>query len=312
MADLDDRAQILLITGFALAVTFVGLALILNSVIYTENLATRSESTTSQAISHARDVEAGTEAVIEYVNEFNTSEPTDYVDLIDDFDDGFATVTGVSRRHQLSDGQVIDDERATLYRGSWITQTNASRDFTNVSGTSDWSPVNNNSDGARNLRIFVNDSSTLVDAPNAFTIDVNDTAGNTWELSIGPGNVTVDDGGPTLKCNDDGSDLSTLSSFWVNVSQGTVAGHECPGLDFAADLGPIQAVNFSNPGNIEGTYRFLVNKSEGEVGTTGDYGDTSGPFTKVAIFGAVVEVDFERAELVYRTDVRAIPEENDD
>jgi hypothetical protein len=57
-----------------LAVAFVGLALVLNSVIYTENLATRSEAAkASDAAKVHIDMVNGTERIISYTNENNDS-----------------------------------------------------------------------------------------------------------------------------------------------------------------------------------------------------------------------------------------------
>lgn len=312
MADLSDRGrrgQILLVTGFALAVAFVALALVLNSVIYTENLATRSESTTSDPVSHARTLERGTADVLEYVNEHNTSLAATYAGLGANLSRGIANITDIATRHQLAEGQVTADSLLRDFDGTWLRQTNASRNFTNRNLATEWSPVNASAGGARSLRIFVADTGVLTTGSSRFEVSASDGTDN-WRLQIGSTSVTVTDAAGTTTS----TATPALGSFWVNVSAGTLAGSEFAALDFGDDLGTIQSIEFENARNIEGTYRLMVNRSRSNVDTAGvDYApDTTGPFTERALYGAVVGVDYERRNLVYKTDLRVIPGERDD
>ena len=164
MADLSRRGrrgQILLITAFVLAVLFVGLALVMNSVIYSENLATRADTTTSQPILHANSMETGTEDVIRYINEHNTSPSlTDYSPLRTDLEEAFENISDISSRHSLRDGQVTNDSLGRQFNGTWIRQTDATRNFTDKNHAETWTAVSGAA-GARSLRIFVHNSSEL-------------------------------------------------------------------------------------------------------------------------------------------------------
>jgi hypothetical protein len=310
VADLSRRGrrgQILLVTAFVLAVMFVGLALVMNTVIYSENLATRADSTTSQPILHANSMETGTEDVIRYINEHDTSPSmTDYSPLRADLEDAFENISAVSGRHSLRDGQVTDDSLGTEFHGTWIRQTNSTRNFTRLDTASSWTPVPD-ANGARSLRIHVNDA-IEPNGPSAFMVEATDTSGDSWRLHVGDDEVSVEDSGGNIY---DCPHSDPASGFWVNVSSGAVEGTDCAGLTFAADLGTIEKVDYENAENITGTYRLIANDTESDV-DTGQYGATTGPFVEKGIYGAWIEIDSERESLVFRTDRRVIPGDEDD
>lgn len=305
----DRRGQIILITGFALAVTFVALALVLNSVIFTENLATRSESAaSSEAITYRADVSAGAERVIAFVNEHNTSS---YSELEDNLEADLDNVSDLMLRHGVTEGQVVDGEVAATFRGTWIKQTNSSRNFTNVNGDAEWT-LFANSNGARSFRIRVTDGSELQLLSGVpFNVTASDGASD-WRLNVtedATGNATVfvrRADGSEIEC-----DAPVLSDFWINVSEGTVNGTECKGLAFGGQLDAISSVEFNNADNIEGTYRLMANKSEGSVGSA-DYDTTGGsPFTEPAIYGLRLNVTYESDRLEYQTERRIVPGETE-
>lgn len=307
MANLTDsgrRGQIILVTGFALAVVFVGLALVLNSVIYTENLATRAEITTEDPIQHTTTMNAGTEEILEYINEYNTSQTTDYPALEDNLSVAFGNLTAGITQHQLSNGQVTNDTLTTIHNGTWIKQDDETRAFRNETGAGNWELVADAS-GARSLRIFVNNPSIL----GSFKVEAIGSAGDRWTLTIGS-TVDVDNAnGNTFSC---GSSLNSLSGFWVNVSEGTVDGDDCGGLNFGGGLEHIESITFSDGGQIEGTYRLMVNKSEGDILPSTDYGTPpNDPFTEPALYGTNVNIEFARKNLFYRTEITVIPGEKD-
>lgn len=306
MADLrrraDGRGQLLLLGAFALAALFVTLALILNVVIYTENLATRADSRTSDVVAHSQSVERATVDLLQYVNENSTSDST-YSDLKDEFGVGFSNFTTGTARFQLTSGVVTTGTNRTEFEGTWLTQTNENRNFTNRSGDPvDWKPVDDGSGtGVRSFRIQVQDLS------GSFEVEASDGT-DSWELDIGPSissNVTVTDADGSHEC----PSPSTLP-FWINLSEGTVEGTSCDLPAFAEDLGPIQTIEFEHPEQINGTYQLMVNETE--TSFTSNFGSNEdGPFTKPALYGAVVGIEYETTKLSYRTDRRVVPGETD-
>lgn len=309
-----SRGQILLVTAFALAVAFVGLAIVLNSVIFTENLATRSETTTtSDAIGHSRSVEVGVEEVIRFVNEHNTSGADNYGPVERNLTNGVENISEVEARHQLIDGQVTNDTLLLpFYNGTWVKQTDRSRDFTNDQGATKWSVMNTTSGAdARSFELLMTDLGVLNSLGSGpFRVTAEDGTGDTWEMEVGNSEVRYTDAnGNTNTCS---YNLAS-SAVLVNVSAGTVDNSTCAGLDFGGDLERTENVTFYNADKAQGTYQLLLNKSREDVDTAGkDYDTTGGdPFTEPAVYGAKIRVEYERRGLTYETVVEAQPGDDD-
>jgi hypothetical protein len=333
--DHDRRGQVLLVTGFALAVTFVGLALVFNSVIYTENLATRSESTTTtDPLVHKQSVASGTATLIEYVNEYNGTTADDYDDLKDNFTWAFDNVTTLMVNHQLNDGQVVEDDIVRIDEGTRVVQTNQTRNFTSFDDNESSWTVLDDAEDVRSFEIFVDTKSSLADNENPDSIEsLLSTDGE-------PFNMTVTDGIDEWRLNvsEDSlsRDLSPDPYFvgWystatgesgvcgfsslpvvINVSDGTINGTECPGLEFGEGFSTVPDIEYNNGHNINGSYEFVANKSYTNVDSAVD--DNYGPnerFPRVhrAIYGARIEVDYESDALRYTSDFQVIPDETHD
>lgn len=327
--DADRRGQVLLVTGFALAVTFVGLALVFNSVIYTENLATRSESTTTtDPISHAASLQSGSERLVTAVNELNASNTSRYAQVEQNFTWAFENMTDIMMNHQLGDGQVVADEFSfpNRYRATVLHQVDDERNFSNANREPDWTLVSG-AEGARSLRIFVSSESQLEGNDNVGLVEpggepFNMTVrgnGDTWRLNVSDdprGLLTSGDTLVGVKTAD--GDHVTCGApnppFWINVSAGTVDGTECAGLDFAEGLAPIEEIEFNNASNVNGSYRLLVNRSNNSVGIDqSNYGQLPDkPSTEPGIWGVDLTVDYESDVLRYVREIRAVPGEKDD
>jgi hypothetical protein len=275
----------------------------MNTVIYSENLATRADSTTSQPILHANSMETGTEEVIRYINTHNTSQSTGYTALNTSLRRAFENISAVSGRHSLSGGQVTHDKLGPMYNGTWIRQTETSRNFTDVNFGRSWTLVTG-ANGARSLRYNVH-SASGTSGSSAFTIEAQGSSG-TWTMHIGNDKVNgTDSQGTDFAC----STSSITLPYWINVTEGNVDGTNCPNLHFAEELDSIDEIYYSNSGNITGSYRMIVNTSS--VGTS--YGSPpSEPYLEKGIYGATIRIDFERENLAFRTDRRVITGADDD
>ena len=73
----DSRGQIILVAALAIAVTFVALALIVNTVIFTENLATRETVDGQQAVAFDQSVKETGEALLARAHARNASADAD-------------------------------------------------------------------------------------------------------------------------------------------------------------------------------------------------------------------------------------------
>jgi len=155
----EDRAQIILITGLTLAVLFVAVVLLLNTVIYTENLATRG-------------VDAGGAEAIE----FREGAVDDLAGLLhrehrNSTDDVFANFNASARRYgrtvadlRARDGAVgeVRVDNSTVVTGYFIAQNETDsgfRDMTAPDGTTTNWTVAGNATRTRNYRLTVDPGS---------------------------------------------------------------------------------------------------------------------------------------------------------
>jgi hypothetical protein len=213
----------------------------------------------------------------------------------------------VSGRHSLRDGQIADDTLGSEIQGTWIRQTDESRNFTDTGLATSWT-LFSSANGARNFRIFANQP-TETNGTSAFTVTATESPSSTWTLWVGNDKVSMKNSKGTIReCSVSGTPPTT---FWVNVSAGTVEGTDCDGLGFGPHLDRIETVTFDNAENITGSYQLIANDTEGDV-HTGQYDDASGPFVEKGVYGTRIEIDFQRDSLTYRADRRVVPGETDD
>jgi len=313
-----DRAQLLLLAGFVLAAIFVAFAFLLNSVIYAENLATRGEGTrTTHAVATANDVAAGTENVIGYANEHNT---TDNSTLIGELRSGIADIERLTGTQQLTDGGVLRVEYVSHRSGTWIDQSYQERDFNSSTDLRNWL-LFSDSDGARAFRIQVTDPDQLQNVNTSepvrnFTVVASDGAGETWEMAVYHDNYGADGPSGTNYVVDvtDGNDNTRTCSiaddgnpFWINVSAGTFGGTECAALRFGEDISTIRQVEYENADNVYGTYRLMAAKGQGSVDIVYNSTGDAPPVTRTAIYDATVRVTYDSGDLYFETERKAEP-----
>jgi len=313
-----DRAQLLLLAGFVLAAIFVAFAFLLNSVIYAENLATRGESTrTTHAVATGNDLAAGTENVIGYANEHNT---TDNSTLKSELRSGIADIERLAGTQQLTDGGVLRVEYVSHRSGTWVDQSYQERDFNSSNDFPDWE-LFSDSDGARAFRIQVTDPDRLQkintsEAVQNFTVVAYDGAGKTWEMAVYHDNYDADGPSGTNYVVDvtDGNDNTGTCSidddgnpFWINVSAGTFGGTECAALRFGENISTIRRVEYENADNVYGTYRLMAAKGQESVDIAYNSTADPPPTTRTAIYNATVRVTYDSGDLYYETERKAEP-----
>lgn len=103
-----DRGQLILITGLVIAVVLVGTVMILNTAIYTENLATRDTGDdTSEAIEFRNVVIDGTREILGNENETDPEGALDqYFTQIEGHYAEDTTVVSVERTGEVADSSV--------------------------------------------------------------------------------------------------------------------------------------------------------------------------------------------------------------
>lgn len=310
-----ERGQLILVTALGLAILFVTLALILNTAIYTENLASRSGDIgggTDAVRFHdaARDAVGG---LIDYVNAHNN---TSHSTLESNLTAGIDVFENHSARLFASGDRAVEVSFESTVDGTRIAQSEPDRNFTNTNRETDWTVVEE-VNNARAIEINVTDDTNLQSfgSVDVFELVLEDTSGATWRLNVtnDPTRVVgIENGsGDTFTC-------SASSTPEINLSGGTVDGTQCDGLDFAEDIDTPYEIRINNGDNINGTYSLIVDNAsladDVESGTnTHLVEDGSGqPFAAHALYSANVTVKYETPRLFYNTTVQVVPGESND
>ncbi|GGN96763.1 MULTISPECIES: DUF7261 family protein [Haloarcula] len=350
MADLnrDDRGQIILIAAFALAVTFVALALIVNSAIFTENLASRGETAGSDdALAMRAMVETNAGYALDDANRYNYS-----TDSVRDEAITFAVnnTSMQTEQQQAMTGTLVNvsyrpgDPGANVDGRRIAQNSSTGDDFTSTSGSANYvvaeDVTRSGIAGENATRAFVINASEIDGSNNAtsFEIEVRDDSlaasgnTNTWQMHIW--NPTGDVVRVVVVKNDGGSvtreacEVTKKHSFVrIDVTGGTVAAEPCDALGitssgenmhFAAGApdGPIEdyKIRFKNATAMHGNYSMVVRGSS-LLNTNvdeGALGITPGdPYWTDAYYEITVEYSYDTPNLRYVTDIRVAPGEPD-
>jgi hypothetical protein len=338
----NERGQLLVITALVLAVVLVGLALVLNSAIYTENLSTR-QSTDSVGVTTAIGTgETEIERAIHHVNRYNNS-TQDEVNRA--FDDTIRDLNNDTNDEYAKRGTSYRFEVTARTNGTHLKHANSSKSF--VSGGAN--PDKGNWTLAQNvprvrgytMTVTRGDLYTIstdsLDEFNdeAFYLKFEDNDGNAWEVYLldDGNNVTVVGGNPT-DLNNDSLSLGDISSFdeadctvtattseqvTIDFTNGTVglAGstdrQRCPGLDFQSALTSDLTMSHNNADDIGGQSR-SGGTYELDLGTTTynsdhfyDTGYDQSPYATNIIYSVRVESHYARADITHSRTMRLYP-----
>jgi len=300
VADLDDRGQLIAVTGFALAVTLVALALVLNAAIFSNNLASRGDTAQGgDAVQFRAESRAAVGEVIAYANEHNDSSQEALAENVTAGIDGYARLAS---HHGASSGVVVDALVGNVTNGTTIEQADESR-FESDANSSDWTLVTDVSN-TREFRIRV----TAVPGSD-FRLFANGSNGNSWRVNVTASEVGIEGG--------NGNDATCSwgsTPFWINVTEGTVDGDDCVAPTFAGNVTAPYNLTIQHGDGVEGNYTLVVDNSS--LGTTtslqDDYDTTGGsPFVDPAVYNTSVRLVRESPELTYNETVRIAPGEAD-
>lgn len=311
MADLipdDERGQLILLAAFVLAISFVILALVVNSAIFTENLATRGDVPGSQdALEYRDEVEKSVGSVLMTVNQDNDEEWRD---------ENIETIAIRGGFDQSALGRVVSISKAREDGGIKFAQDNANRNFTNKSfSQEDWT-LATDVDKTRNVQFEITDPAAGT-GPFRFVLNQSDED-TRWIMEIsengGEVEVTVDPPAQDERtCTD-----SYTDSFTIDVTAGTVDGVPCPALSRTSEgqrmwlgtgIDGDYDIEFENGDAVEGTYSFITDA--GAVPESANFGTAPDePYVdNDAIYSLTVDYEFYTPSVGYETDIRVAPGE---
>jgi hypothetical protein len=300
-----SRGQLLIVSAFALGVLFVALALILNSAIFTENLASRGETTGGdQAVEFRDTLQRGVGNILTAENENITDSSTSYSTLRTRVGNE-TTAMGTTLIEQNARGGATSDVNITdQTNGSLIRQSVSTRNFSDNSGNSNWT-VAQNVDQTRAFTLNVSRSelsSNCTPLSDCFVLNVTN-----WRVSMNSSTVAVETpAGDTDTCSAGSGDHTV-----IDINAGTVNGTSCPALDFSDAPQSGYDIEYQNGDEIGGTYSLVVDDTTlPSSNLSSSVG--SDPSATPALYDVRVEYDYQTAELNFSSAVRVAPGETDD
>jgi hypothetical protein len=300
----NRRGQLLLVAALGLAVAFVVLALVLNAVVFTENLANRNHGDADDVVGYERGVESGVGGLVAAVNRENH---TDYETLNETLATNLGTWDGNASVLTAAGGHVTAASVTATDNGTRVLQPDR-RAFTNATGAGDWT------------------AATGVNATRRFHVVATPTAGSplTFEVTDGAASWTVrvaeDGGGADVTVTRNGSHVVSYAhaaeTVALDLTEGTVNGTSVANWTYAAGVSAPYDVRVANGTDAEGRYVFVVDRPRPPLraalpDSTYAAADSS-PRATPALYGAVVAVSVLDDRVTYETNVSVAPESGPD
>ncbi|MFB6085754.1 MAG: hypothetical protein ABEJ84_02940 [Halodesulfurarchaeum sp.] len=287
-----SRGQILLVAAFAMAIIFVALALILNTAIYTENLATRETVGGHEVLDFQESViEVG--AVL--LRRTNAEEST-YQTLRSTYRERIRNYSDAELAHALTRGTIRNVTLLETHNGTLLNQSTVSN-FENEGGNSTWQLVHGVTD-ARAVRFEVTD----VDS-NA-TLRINATNGSeTWGLLVNESNGSF---GVSVQTPTNGSSsrMYSTESLEIRPTEGSIENRTWADLEFQNAFPDEFDLWIKNGSNATGTYRLIVDEAVNQIDGS-DYADRQ---LRPVIYNATLQIALLQDKLEYRANVTIEPD----
>jgi hypothetical protein len=309
----DERGQIVLLIGFILAVLFVALALILNSAIYAENLATRSQTAAGDGPIEVRtDVERGTAWSLAYVNAHSRAASGAVTDNLTSAVDDYS---GIAGRQATLDGRLMNVSVESIEMGSRLVQANASRNLTSRDGTANWTLASGVQVRSLVFEIEDNRTTTASCSPGGECFQLHATAGgDVWQMAVYENSTdivveVVGTDGTTTTCSPPPEGSASAS---IDLAAGTVDGHPCPAVRTGVPPPPYD-LEIAHGDLAIGTFEVIVDDET--VATSPDSsryfgpGSSDSPRVTHAAYATDVRITQRGDRIVYNGTVRVAPGE---
>lgn len=342
-----ERGQMILVAAFGVAVMLVALALILNTSIYTENIATRGSDISGgkDALQYRTTTETTLAATIQEVNEDKAT--TNYADYEDPAVQAVQDYQRLSGGHNARSGVVtnVTVKRSGDWEGAHVFQEDPDGNFSNESDIGNWT-VATGANGIRDFSMNVTEDS-LPDSESSdplFDTELNEVYHVTFSGETDTYRVFVynnssetnkidvqvkDAGGSTDVCTHEYGTYAGEDRAVINFTNASVEGEHCAALEMwhtvvdepfdvhynntcdttgVSLLGDVECGSSATDYYVNGSYSFVLNKSVSEVNVENGAPE---PNVTSALYSMRVHVVYESKRLYMETDVRAAPGEPD-
>lgn len=313
----QSRGQLFLVGALALAVLFVTLAFLLNTAIYTENLATRSDgASATDVIEYQHEAQAHGRETMGYVNRHNN---TTYTALFANYTGSMDRWNALAVTHRVANGHVTTLTVIDQARGTRIEQ-DANRNFTDRTHATNWTLVENAT--VRNFTMEVDRGSLMTtsignllgDTP--LYVNFTETDGDTWTVYIYQSSSNLDNVKIAVK-NETGATVgtceATTSRARVAITNRSLGGKDCPALHFFDELDENYHVQYNKAEQVKGTYSLTVDRTMADLDSTHYYSDADGasPYITPGIYSAHFRLVYRGPETYYDDEFRIAPGEPD-
>lgn len=317
-----DRAQLFLVTALVLGVILVTLALLLNSAIYTGNVATRDLGPDATDAVHYE--QAAEDATVRRLQTVNQEHNESYDALHENFTDGMTNWTDAADTHHVAGGTLVDSQATEISNGSRIIQEEETN-FTDANNASHWTIAN--ATNARNFTLNVrrsllvdlsgldDDDRSLLLTSDTFHLNVTNESGDTYTiffLRTGTGAVTVKSFNPDGTVYDACTETTDLAA--VNVTNASLEGNHCSALTVMGEVGSDYDLAFGHADQADGNYSLIIDRPTGPL-DTGNFHDADtgdDPFVTPALYSAHYTVTYRTTTAYYRDRYRVAPGEYDE
>lgn len=308
----EDRAQLILVTGFALAFTLVAIVLLLNTTIYTENLASRGiDRSPDEAVEFRVAAEDGLADIITAINE-DANHSDSLTDVENQLSKSLTNFSRMMGRSYADRGSIADINNRSfiLNDGIILRQDDTSRRLWNASEVGgNWTLATG---VGKTRKVHFNLSHDhLQGITNAFRINLSDGT-NYWRVYIA-GYTN----GVRIYVKEDGAsrspalcDIPVNSDYvQIDLSEGTVNGEDCNGYSWwgGDDPGNYE-IRFENISVNQGSYSMVL-KDGSPYNIPNNYNTTGGNPTYIeGIYSVEVQLEYTTPTLQYTTNVTVSPE----
>lgn len=310
----DRRGQLFLIGALMLAIAFVALTMLLNTAIYTENMAARGETVGGTDIAEfVNDAHTQAEEMMGYANYRSdaSSKETAFIRMSNDWDE-------LLKEEYGSRGILARVGVVATTPGEWGAQTeraNYSAHHNEQNNDSRWHVIQSTSD-VRNFTVTPYVDSLNTSSGEALTVEFEEDGGghigDVYIYQDSPDTAQVDVvlvDGTTASCTAEEAADGTVT---VDITRATAGGEDCSALELLFPIDGQFNVFYDNVDSGEGYWHATIPDS-GWFGT-GQGGveiDTADEYEREpnAIYSATVAVTYVDSERTYKEAHRVAPGE---
>lgn len=313
-SDIDERGQLILITGLLIAVMLVALVLLLNTVIYTQNLASRGQDDSPrEALEFQQVTEKGIKGLLRESNEIQQNDSAiqggydpSRDELTEDIRSGIETMDRIQTRRYAERSTIADVSNLELHNGTGIRQPNVGEMTSNQSAFN-WT-LASNVEGTRDFSMVVTNNLSSTTSPDTEAFEITASNGSArWSMyvyenvSTGEPEISVKPGDePTpsrISCS-----LPASLPMEIDLSNGSINVTSCSALEFARGVSPPYTISYTWGNRSEGTYSLIVNSTD--IGEVNPIGSADGPYQTPYVYSVEYTITFETYSLEYVNRVR--------